>query len=288
MTDLELNWDYLRIFLAVMRSSSLRQAAERLGVSHPTIRRKLESLEEQLGLRLFDRRPDGLHATPEASVLLEKAEQVEASVHALGRCASNAAPALQGWIHVTAPDLLMSDLLAPALAAFVARWPQIELRVETTYKLADLGSREADVALRLLPLGQLPDGELVGKKAATAYTAVYGHAHQWIGWADTASQLERIRETPFADLPIRGVMNNIYLQRAACLAGMGLSILPCFMADPRLVQRTEPKPAGAIWVLVHPDLRRNPRLRLFRDEMVAALKQLRPQLEGRAEANRCS
>ncbi len=280
----ELNWDFLRIFLAVMRSSSLRQAAALLKVSHPTIRRKLETLEYQLDLRLFDRRPDGLHATPEASDLLVLAEQVEASVHALGRCASNADPKLQGKIHITAPDLLMSDLLAPDLVAFADRWPQIQLHVETTYELADLGSREADVAIRLVPFGEIPSGELTGRKAATAYTAVYGHReHQWLGWHGDERDREWIKEYSFPELPIV-VMSNVYLQKSACIEGMGLARLPCFMADPWMKQRTKPEPAADIWVLVHPDLRRNPRLRLFRDEIVAALKRRQPQLEGTVKA----
>ena len=63
---------------------------------------------------------------------------------------------------------------------------------------------------------------------------------------------------------------------------MGLSLLPCHLADATLERRSEPQPAFDLWVLVHPDLRRSPRLRLFRDEVVAALQRLRPRLEGRA------
>ena len=275
-----MNWDHLRIFLAVMRTNSLRQAAADLGLSHPTLRRKLQALESDLGLHLFDRRQDGLHATPEASALFDKAAQVEASVLAVERCADNAAPGLGGRIHVTAPDILMSELLAPDLAAFAERWPQIGLHIDTAYELADLGRREAEVAFRLVPHDSLPDKELAGRKVATIYTAIYGNDHQWIGWSDFERQMEMIRESPYAELPISGALNNVYLQRAACIEGMGLAILPCFMADPCLEQRTEPRASADLWVLVHPDLRRNPRLRLFRDEMVAALRQRRPQLEG--------
>jgi len=71
MAQPELDWDHLRIFLAVMRSASLRQAAERLGVSHPTIRRRLESLEGKLGLHLFDRRNDVVAFQQAAQPLLE-------------------------------------------------------------------------------------------------------------------------------------------------------------------------------------------------------------------------
>lgn len=279
--SLPLNWDHLRIFLAVMRAKSLRQAAQNLKMSHPTIRRRLEALEAQLNLRLFDRRADGLHATSEASTLLEMAEQVEASVMAFGRCASDINPTLEGEVHVTAPDTLMSELLAPEIAAFTRRWPQIKLRIETTDELADLSHREADVAIRIVAHGSSPQGQLTGRKAATFSIAVYGEDHQWIGWADSELDIALRRDTPFFDRPVLGAMQSVYLQRELCLQGLGLTILPCFMALPGMKRRTAPKPAADVWVLVHPDMRRNPRLRLFRDEMVAAFKRLQPKLEGR-------
>jgi DNA-binding transcriptional LysR family regulator len=71
------------------------------------------------------------------------------------------------------------------------------------------------------------------------------------------------------------------LQRAACLAGMGLTMLPCFFAEPLLPRRTEPEPRFDLWVLVHPDLRRSPRLRIFRDSVVDAVKRAAPRLEDR-------
>ena len=276
----ELNWDHLRIFLEVIRSSSFREAAERMGVSHPTIRRKLETLEEQLGLRLFHRRSDGLHATTEATKLLEKAEQIEAAVHALSRCASNSKSELTGKIHITAPDMLLSDLLAPDIADFAREWPQIELDIGTTYEIANLGSREADVAIRVMPLGQSPDEELAGRKAATMSVALYGSGDRFIGWDSERREREMFPHYQIPDVPYAGVIKNVYLLRALCLEGVGLAMLPCFMADPYLEQHSEPILSGDIWVLVHPDLRKNPRLRLFRDEIVAALKRRQSQLSG--------
>ena len=278
---LEWDWDHVRIFLAVMRASSLRQTAETLGVSHPTIARRLEAFESQLGLQLFDRRSDGLHATPQAVKLVPLAEQVEASMDALGRGALDADEELRGPVRVTAPRLLLTDLLMPELAAFRERWPQIELHVEADSAIADLASREADVAIRAVPHGKLPDERLTGRLAATSYHAVYGTADEWLGWyGDAERDRAWTRNTPFHDLPVRGSFRDPALQRAACVAGMGLTLLPCHFADPYLKRRTEPKPAFDLWVLVHPDLKRSPRLRVFRDAMVEALKRLQPRFAG--------
>jgi len=80
---------------------------------------------------------------------------------------------------------------------------------------------------------------------------------------------------------VRGWVDNGEVLRAASAAGMGLTFLPCFLGDPHLARRTEPVLTFDIWVLVHQDFRRTPRLRLFRDAMVEAIRAKRDRLEGR-------
>ncbi|MBV1858499.1 MAG: LysR family transcriptional regulator [Nannocystaceae bacterium] len=280
-----LDWDHLRVFLATMRTGSLRAAADSLKLSHPTARRRLGALEEQLGLQLFERRRDGLHPTVEAAALHSAAEEVERAVHALGRIAQAADPALEGPIRVTAPGIVATDLLMPDFAAFQRRWADIDLQLDISYQIADLDKREADVAIRAIPSGKLPAEHLTGRKAATSYQAVYGDGETWIGWQGEAQDRPWILKTPFPDAPIRGGFNDPALQRGACAAGLGLSMLPCFYAEPTLTRRSEPRPHFDLWVLVHPDLRRSPRLRAFRDFMVEAIAGHRPRLEGRAETH---
>lgn len=276
----DLDWDNLRVFLAAIRTESLRGAADALGMSHPTARRRLGALEEQLGLQLFERRRDGLHPTLEAAELRRAAESVERAVQALGRVAHASDPALRGPVRVTLPAIVASDLLMPDLIAFVERWPQIDLQIDASYGVADLDRREADVAIRIMPKDKRPSDHLLGRLACPVYSAIYGKGEHWIGWRGGSTDRAWIKETPFPDLPVRGAMRDPHVQRAACAAGLGLTMLPCFFAEPMLERRTEPHPRFDLWVLVHPDLKRNPRLRLFRDEVVAALKRLQPRLAG--------
>lgn len=282
MAASSVDWDLLRVFLALMRANTLREAAAALGTSHPTVRRKLHTLETQLGVVLFERTQQGLRATAEAAELLALAESVEASVDALARQASGLSPKLAGEIRVTVPDLIASELLMEDLADFAATWPQIQLRIEPTYEVTDLKRREADVAIRVMPHGVSPSGELVGRKAGTIYAATYGQTHQWVGWWGDERDQTPSEDTAFADRPTGIVLPDVRLQLAACIAGMGLAGLPCFMADAVLERHTEPRPSHDIWVLVHPDLRRSPRLRVFRDAMVEAIERHRPRLEGNA------
>jgi DNA-binding transcriptional LysR family regulator len=133
-----------------------------------------------------------------------------------------------------------------------------------------------------MPHGKSPDADLACGLAVTGNIAVYGLGDAWIGWRGPKEDASWISESAFPHLPSVGEMNDATLQRAACAAGLGLTQLPCFLAEPQLVRRTEPVPGFDMWVLIHRDLRRNPRLRAFRDAMVCALQRHRPRLEGRA------
>ncbi|MCP4449295.1 MAG: LysR family transcriptional regulator [Myxococcales bacterium] len=276
----ELDWDHVRVFLVTMRSSSLQQAAEELGLSHPTARRRLNALEEQLGLRLFDRRSDELHATEQAVELQHAAEEVETAIRSISRVAHASDPDLRGPVRVTAPDIIATSLLMSDFADFCERWPEIDLHVSAGYEIASLERREADVALRATPHGKMPDANIAGRLAGTAYKSVYGQGSCWIGWEGAKKDASWVRESPIPKLPICGEMNDPMLQRNACAAGMGLTMLPFFFAEPLLERRSAPIPAFDIWVLVHPDLKRNARLRISRDAIVEAIKKHGLRLAG--------
>ncbi len=279
-----LRWDDVRIFLATMRATSLREASEELGVSRPTVGRRIDALEQRLRVRLFERRSDGLHATPEAVQLQQRASEVERSMLALARAAHAADSQIAGPVRVTLPDAVASELLMPDFAAFAEKWPQIELFFLPNYGISSLADGAADVAIRFMPHGVAPQADLAGRLAATAYVAAYGSGDRWIGQRGPTKDTAFFERTSFSDLPIWGAMPNAGMQRAAAIAGMGRVLLPCFYAEPTLERQSEPMPGFDIWVLVHPDLRRTPRLRVFRDAVVEALRRKRPRLEGRHDA----
>lgn len=277
----ELNWDDLRLFLAVMRAGSLRATSHALDVSRPTVARRLTRLEHKLGVELFVRRPDGLHATAAAVALEARAQTVEEAVRGFAREAQGADPELRGTIRVTVPAIVVQELLLEDIVAFCKRWPQIEVEISGAYQVESLAQQEADVAIRFMPTGTPPDAELHGRRVANAHIAIYGQGDCWIGQLGAERDRAWVAQTPWPDLPIKGAILDGQLQRQACAAGLGMARLPCFFADGHLERRTEPSPGLDIWVLVHPDLRRNPRLRLFRDMIVESLERQRERLEGR-------
>lgn len=279
----ELNWNDVKVFLVAMRSKSLRDVAASLGVSHATAGRRLHAFEEGLGLTLFDRRADGLHPRPEAAVVATAAEGIERAMRAMDRVARAADPELRGKVRVTLPDAMAHEILVPELVVFRRRWPELDLHVLPSSEVSSLDRSEADVAVRLMPLGMSPAQHLVGRKAATAYRAIYGeNTDAWIGWEGAPPGIGAIPARPYLDRPVRGSFPGPLLQLTACKAGLGLAWLPCFLGDGAVPRLSEPVAGTDIWVVVHPELRDSPRLRLFRDAIVEALKTQESRFEGRA------
>ncbi|HJL50401.1 MAG TPA: LysR family transcriptional regulator, partial [Polyangiaceae bacterium LLY-WYZ-15_(1-7)] len=116
----QLQWDDVRLFLALCRSRTLGEAAQALGVDGSTVSRRLAALEESLGASLFDRGRSGVAATAAADALLPVAEEIE---HGMARFAG-AAEALErdvsGLVRVACPPDAAEVLIAPALPALFA------------------------------------------------------------------------------------------------------------------------------------------------------------------------
>lgn len=291
-----MDWDNLRIFLALAREKTVRAAAGGLGISHSTVSRRIDAFEQDLGVRLFERLPDGYVLTPFGEDMMQTARRLEESVNGLERRVLGQDARLRGDLRVTMPDLLAAKLLMPDLVAFGESYPDIDLEVAISYTPFDLGRREADVAIRIT---RDPPEMLVGRKIITYARATYAsrdylschdpeHAPDsvtWIGWDDRVRHPRWVRESSFPNASVRGRMNNAMVQLAAAKAGMGLAMLPCFMGDTEAdllrVPPGRPEPAWDIWILTHEDLRATARVRAFMDFMADAFLGHRDLLEGR-------
>lgn len=273
-----LDWNDLKVFLALERGGSARAAATRLGTSHSTVLRRLQTLEDALGAKVFDRTPDGLILTGPGARLLVKAQQIEAEVIEVERDVLGADIRLQGPIRLTLPPPVAKYLLLPHLARFRKDYPEIELEVIATYSYSDLGRRDADIAIRF---SEAPDDHLVGRQLPQFRDAVFAsHAYvdancrmganvnaAWIGWPEVGRFANRISRTAFASHPIAWHLPGLELQAEAARQGLGMALLPCIMGDkdPSLtrVPGTDTYDTLPAWLLTHPDLRRMERVRVF-------------------------
>jgi DNA-binding transcriptional LysR family regulator len=269
-------WDDVRFFLAVARDGSLSGAARTLKVEHSTVARRVSALEAGLGVRLFDRLPRQWALTSEGEALIAAAERVEREALAFNRAAASAT-SLQGTVRISAPPVFASRFLVPLLAGSIDRWKGIDLDLVGEVRTANLHRREADLSLRFMRpvepgLAARKLGELNFRLyAAPAWSERAEADWCFLGYGEPLSdvphqqQLARLAgERPFV---LRS--NDLAAVHQACRAGMGLAMLPSFMAaaDGGLVEMPgagNPLPRE-IWCVVHADVRRSPRVRLMTD-----------------------
>src|SRR6202035_5170634 len=145
-----IDWDDVRYFLAVARGGSVRAAAERLGVNHSTVLRRIAQLEERLGVHMFEKLPSGYRLTAAGEEVLEFADQMEASSHLLETRVFGRDQSVRGLLRVTLAPPLATHLLMPDFADFARLHPDIEMEILSSGELANLTNREADVAIRVV------------------------------------------------------------------------------------------------------------------------------------------
>lgn len=294
MTD----WDDIRFFLELGRQPSLSAAARKLKVDHSTVARRIAALEQQLNLRLFDRLPRGYALTEEGEALLAGAERVEAEMLALQRQASGAI-ALQGSVRISAPPVLASHFLAPRFVPFRVRHPEIQIDLCGDPRAVDLNRREADLALRMIKPG---GGGLIARRigavghglyAARSYLSrVKPKDWAYIGYDDSFGHID-LHHWLMAQTkgrPLAFTANDMASLYQATRAGMGVSLLPHYLGgcDPllRRVPTETQSPDRDIWLVVHPDLRRAPRIRAVMDYLIELFARDGRLLQGGAAPKR--
>jgi len=287
------NWDDLRVFLAVARSGSISNGARLLDLQHSTVSRRMRKLEQDLGVRLFDKVPSGYALTTAGENLMQAANRMEREVLAVDGTLSGKDLKPSGPLRVTAIDNMSITVLMPMFTAFSRQYPEVTLHVMVSNSDVSLAQREADVAIRLT---NTPPDTLIGKRVITVSSTIYGSPEyieqlrkhgvepQWLG-VECCSFHKSWTKQACGDRPHRFYVDDTLLTQAALREGMGVSILPCFMGDPdpALARYTEPQPEWdlGLWILLHPDLKRTARVLAFRDHMMEAIKVQRKLFEGR-------
>ena len=281
-----MDWGHLEYFLAVARTGSLSGAAKLLRVNHSTVARRLDKLEQQLEVRLFDRLNNGYRLTEDGHALKKRAGQVEHEINQIQGVFSGSEAELRGTLTISKPSSGLINL-APLLAAFHHRYPDINLVLTAGGERSEIARMEADVAIRLTndppevlvgyKLGQLPinifGSRAYLKQAGTRNLAEY----DWLVWHDDNSVLNMEpalkREIPNARIVLRTSSYNELFE--AVNAGMGVSLLsPLRLPKTHQLQVISPSLHQfdlGVWLLSHPDLRNRERIRVFRDFMIEHL-----------------
>src|SRR3954471_1564295 len=177
-----IDWDDVRYFLAVARGSSVRAAAEGLGVNHSTVLRRIGQLELRLGTQMFEKLPSGYRVTAAGEEVLELAKQMEASSLQLETRVFGRDQSVRGLLRVTLPPPLATHLLMPDFADFAGLHPDIEMEIQSSGDLANLTNREADVAVRVVYDRKTLPLNLDGLKGSELFGGVYMSRDRMSAW----------------------------------------------------------------------------------------------------------
>ena len=167
-----MQWDDLRVFLAVAQTGSLRRAARALHLGQPTVVRHVRQLEQSLHARLFERTPDGHRLTRWGQDLLPLAQSMADTATAIDRRGATFSEEAGGLVRVAA-DEWAARFLAPRLVDLAGTYADLTIELAETHLEPDLGRREADLFIRH---GVPSRGELVRVALGTMASAVYGTA----------------------------------------------------------------------------------------------------------------
>ncbi|SER61709.1 DNA-binding transcriptional regulator, LysR family [Faunimonas pinastri] len=284
------------MFLAVAEGGTVRAAAEALEVNHATIIRGIGRLEERLETKLFDKPSSGYRLTDAGTDIVDLARQMSMASSQLEAKIFGRDQGVSGPLRLTLPVSFATDLLMPTLVKFRAAYPDIALEIIGSGAVINLGNREADVALRVVVGDRTPPENLYGTRLCEFHTGHYAHRNlltdrsppaAWLLGADEVvpSGWQPGSGVKMATTPIR--FAEMRSQFEAARAGMGITLLPCFLgdADPDLV-RVPAGPitrAGEIWLLTHADTRQTKRVRLLCDHIRVAMRGFAGRLAGRIE-----
>jgi DNA-binding transcriptional LysR family regulator len=225
---------------------------------------------------------------------------MEEEAIAIEREVSGQATSLVGIVRLTAPDGLGSVFLVPLLAQLRAHNPGIELELAAENRVFSLSKREADMALRV---GKPAESLVVARHVADLGYALYASRayvdeHGRPPDDDFSGHTFVAYEEPFSSTTPEGIWlaartshatcalrtSSTHVQLRAALAGMGLVVLPCYIADPEpsLVRLRPPSQVvtSRVWLVVHPDLRHAARIRATADFLAEAIEKRRPELAG--------
>ena len=286
-----MDWDNLRVFLAVARAGQFLSAARHLKLDQATVGRRITALEKTLHARLLDRRTTGVLLTEAGQRLLHAAERMETEVLQASAALSDTDVELSGIVRIGAPDGLSTYYLAGFCAELVERHPAITVQLVPTPQAITISRREVDIAIVL----EKPEAGRFVTRKLTDYSlgifATRGYLdrrgiplspgdlkhHRLVGYVEEyaySSALNYVREL-FEDTPTNFQCASAIGQLEAVRAGLGLGVLHHFVAeshDDLVLVLPERRAERSYWIVEHEDTRGLGRIRAVHDVLLKAVE----------------
>lgn len=287
-----IDWSDYQYALAVFEGGSHSAAAAALGVSQPTVSRRVRTLEGQLGTPLFERRDEGLVPTELGRLVLDRAARMREDAVAVERAAQDKAGLLSGEIVIAGSEGVFADWLPRALAPLSQRYPDLEITISLGFGLANLAAGDADIALRWHRPGD--QQSLIARRvvsagaglyAAASYVARHGHPehpgdlalHDEVAWSRTLP-FSWPQSIDGAEVPRRRVVlrtSSPATHTAAIAAGLGIGLTTHRAAKQAGVELVHLLPGFApeldLWLVAHERMRRSHKTRTVFEHLAEAI-----------------
>jgi DNA-binding transcriptional LysR family regulator len=269
-----MNWDDVRIFLAVARAGQILGAARRLELNHATVSRRVAALEDSLGAKLFRRLTTGSELTPAGERFLAVAERMEADMIAARAELAGGDEAISGTVRIGAPDGFGVAFLASRLGALTAQHRDLRIQLVPVPRSFSLSRREADIAITT---ERPSEGRLVAQKLVDYSLGLYASRDyaQANGLPATQAELQNHRLIGYVpdlvfspslayaqefspDWDAAFSISSALGQVEAVRSGAGIGILHAFIARslPELMPVQAAKPIRrAYWLVYHESVR---------------------------------
>lgn len=260
----------LEVVLALVRSGTLADAGERLGVDASTIFRCLQRLERGLGQQLFERSRTGYLPLELAQMLVDSAEKIETALESARSAMQQKPELVSGTVRITTTDTILHGLVAPQLKALRKLHPLLTYELHTGNELASLTRRDADVAVRAT---KRPPQHLIGKCVGPIRVALFAAKRgvvkrdadigsvPWVAPDDALPEHPSVvwRKRRFPKVTPSYRVNSILTVLEFVALGLGVGVLPLFLVQARsdLLQLTDVIEEGQtdLWLLTHPESR---------------------------------
>jgi DNA-binding transcriptional LysR family regulator len=269
-----MNWDDVRIFLAVARAGQILGAARRLELNHATVSRRVAALEDSLGAKLFRRLTTGSELTPPGERFLAVAERMEADMIAARSELAGGDEAISGTVRIGAPDGFGVAFLASRLGTLTAEHRDLKIQLVPVPRSFSLSRREADIAITT---ERPSEGRLVAQKLVDYSLGLYASRDyaQANGLPATQAELQNHRLIGYVpdlvfspslayaqefspDWDAAFSISSALGQVEAVRSGAGIGILHAFIARSLLelmpVQAARPI-RRAYWLVYHESVR---------------------------------
>jgi DNA-binding transcriptional LysR family regulator len=278
---MKVDWDHLRFFLVLARAKTLTNAARLIGVEHSTVARRIQALEQTLGIQLFKREATGYELTSEGLALVPRVEQMEQSFIQIDKPLNP----LHGRVRIGAPEGFGTAFLARLLAEFSRHYPALTIDLIPVPKAIKLSHREADI---VISIDRPKSGPYIITRLSNYCLKLYGSKnyllqnpkinrvedlaqHRFVDYIDDLVYSSALYSLERLPLQVSACFrsNSILAQQIAVSAGAGLAILPRFLVNDKTeleeVLSDQVSFTHTFWMLTLVDLQHEPRIKLVWD-----------------------